>query len=88
MRAVQHDRGSVVRVLLGSRRVNLDIQNENGHTALHRAALDGLDDIARMLVARGASVTLRDNSGRTSAALAIASDHKATANIISESTRN
>jgi ankyrin repeat protein len=84
MRAVEHERGAVVAVLLRTDRVELDIQNENGHTALHHAALEGLTDMARMLVARGADTTLRDHSGRTPMALAIASGHKTTAEIIGE----
>jgi ankyrin repeat protein len=84
MRAVEHERRAVVQVLLDSDRVNLDVQNENGHTALHHAALEGLTDIARMLVAHGADVKLRDHAGRTSMALAIASGHRTTAEIIGE----
>ena len=84
MRAVEHERLAVVQVLLGLDRVNLDVQNENGHTALHHAALDGLTDIARMLVERGADVTLRDHAGRTAMALAIASGHRTTAETIGE----
>lgn len=87
MRAVQHERRAVIKVLLGSDRVDLDVQNENGHTALHHTALEGLTEIARMLVARGANTALRDHSGRTSLALAIASGHQATAKIISEATK-
>jgi ankyrin repeat protein len=82
MRAVQHDRQAVVRVLLGSNRVKLDVQNESGHTALHQAALEGFTDIAGMLVARGANTGLLDHSGRTSAALALATGHRTTARII------
>lgn len=86
MRAVEHERRAVVRVLLDSDRVNLDVRNENGHSALHHAALEGLTEIARMLVSRGADTTLRDNLGRTSAELALASRHEATAKAIAEAT--
>jgi len=88
MRAVQQNRPAVVRALMRSDRVNLDAQNENGRTALHHAALEGLTDIAGMLIARGANAALQDRSGNTSVALAIASGHKATAKVIGAVVKN
>ena len=87
MRAVEHERRAVVRVLLESDRLNINVQNENGHTALHQAALGGFTEIGRMLVTRGANVTLIDHAGRTPMALAIASGHEATAEMIGQAAK-
>jgi uncharacterized protein len=82
MRAVQQQRPAVVHVLLDSKRLALDAQNENGRTALHIAAAAGFEDIASMLVARGADVHVRDRAGNTPAALALAEGHVAIAKLI------
>lgn len=82
MRAVQQMRPGVVRVLVTSKRVALDAQNENGLTALHLAAGDGLKEIALMLVERGADIHVRDRAGRTPAAVAAAEGHPEIAKII------
>jgi uncharacterized protein len=75
MRAVQQQRPAVVRVLLDSKRLALDAQNENGRTALHIAAAAGFEEIASMLVERGADTRIRDRAGKTPAALALAEGH-------------
>lgn len=88
MRAVQQMRPAVVRVLLDSKGVALDARNENKRTALHLAAAGGLRDIARMLLARGADIHVRDRAGNTPAQLAIAAGHPDTARIIGGVDRN
>ena len=88
MRAVQQMRLAVVRVLLDSKRVALDVQNENGRTALHIAAAAGLKEIASMLVTRGADIHIRDRGDKTPTALAIAEGHTAIAEIIDGAARN
>lgn len=82
MRAVQQQRPAVVRVLLDSKRLALDARNENGRTALHVAAAAGFDEIASMLVGRGANIRIRDRAGNTPAALALAEGHARVAKLI------
>jgi len=88
MRAVEHDRRDVVRVLLASPRLKIDSQNENGHSALHVAALEGADTIARLLMASGANPALKDRADRTPAELGMAAGHPETARIVGGSAKN
>lgn len=88
MRAVEQNRPAVVRVLLASKRVNANARDENGHTALHHAAVQGLAEIARMLVEHGADVWVRDRAGRTPTMLALAQGHKAVAEMINRAIAN
>jgi ankyrin repeat protein len=83
MRAVEQDRAAVVRVLLAAGRVDANARNDDGHTALHRAAVLGFSEIADLFVTHGADVHVRDTAGRTPAMLAKAQGHTATAEIIS-----
>lgn len=57
----------IVRHLLQSRncRARLNHRNEWGDTALHLAAEAGNGEICQMLIAAGASVTVRNNRGET-----------------------
>lgn len=88
MRAVEQDRPAVVRVLLAAKRVEANARNDDGHTALHRAAVQGLSEIAALLVEHGADTHVRDRAGRTPAMLAMAREHKAIAEIINRATAN
>lgn len=82
MRAVEQNRPAATRALLASGRVDANARDENGHTALHHAAVQGLTEIARMLVEHGADVQIRDRGGRTPGMLAVAQGHEAIAEII------
>ncbi|MDE1045670.1 MAG: ankyrin repeat domain-containing protein, partial [Nitrospinaceae bacterium] len=39
--------------------------DEDGHTPLHQAALDGQKEIAELLIAEGADVNAKDRGGQT-----------------------
>ena len=88
MRAVEQNRPPVVRVLLAAKRVNTNARDENGHSALHHAAVQGFTEIARLLLEHGADVQVRDRAGRTPAMLATAQGHRAIVELINRATIN
>jgi ankyrin repeat protein len=88
MRAVEQNRPTVVRVLLDTERVDVNAHNDEGDTALHRAAVQGLSDIVGMFIERGADLHVRNRAGRTPGMLAMAQGHKATAEIIGRAVAN
>lgn len=49
---------------------NIDSTDDNGYTALHWAAYNGHEDMARQLIDSGANLYARDNFGKVPAALA------------------
>ncbi len=67
MHAVEQRRPDAVLLLLNRPDVAVDERNTDGVTALHRAVAQGFAKISRMLVQAGASVDLKDESGRTPA---------------------
>ena len=70
MRAVYEQRDAVVQVLLRNGKTNVNATNDQGHTALHHAAMQGHADLARLLLAHGADRGRRDAEGRTPSTLA------------------
>lgn len=70
MRAADANQAASVRALLASTRTRVNLHDENGHTALHHAAIQGSPDIVHLLIARGADIRAKDRSGRTPATLA------------------
>lgn len=44
---------------------NLNLQSDNGKTALHYAVLNNYDDLARLLIDNGTDLTIKDNFGKT-----------------------
>ena len=82
MRAADANRPSSVRALLASRRTAIDARDENGQTALHHAALQGYDDVVRLLLGHGANVRVTDEAGHTPDALARAKGHRAVAEML------
>jgi ankyrin repeat protein len=48
---------------------DIDLQNDGGETALMYAAKYGRKEALRILLARGANPAIRDNDGRTAAAV-------------------
>lgn len=60
-----------VEVLLRHRGVDLDVKDNRGDTALMWAARHGCPDIVRILMARGASMTVRNIWGRTARDIAV-----------------
>ena len=65
MHAVEQNRGDIVELLLTEQGIEVNVANNDGVTALHRAAALGRREIARRLVQAGALVDLEDRSGRT-----------------------
>ena len=62
--AVGHGDVERVRILLDSG-ADVNSLDDNGITALHRAAVEGKTETAALLLDRGADVNPRDNSGYT-----------------------
>lgn len=54
----------ITKVLLDNK-INLDVQDKQGQTALHYAIALGKWDLSLMLVKAGANITLKDNNGLT-----------------------
>ena len=54
---------------------NIDAQDSDGKTALHRAAQYGLDSIANLLVERGTNIFLHTTKNKTALDLALANGH-------------
>jgi ankyrin repeat protein len=65
MHAVEQNRAELVTILLAQGELEINVRNNDGVTALHRAAALGYQDIARSLVRAGARADLQDRSGRT-----------------------
>ncbi|KAM6907737.1 receptor-interacting serine/threonine-protein kinase 4 [Xenentodon cancila] len=61
---------SLAEVLLGRRSTNVNAKDEDQYTALHWAAQNGDEAIARLLVDRGAAINEADGQGRTPAHVA------------------
>jgi ankyrin repeat protein len=82
MRAVFEKRTKIVRILLADPRTNPDLQGENGITALHIAASQGLTEIAQLLTAARARTDIKDHDGRTPYAVAEAANHHALLSVL------
>ncbi len=65
MRAVEQKRLAAVRTLAAATGIDLDAHNDDGVTALHRAAALGFVEIVRALIKAGADRTVLDQRGRT-----------------------
>ncbi|MEK9785797.1 MAG: ankyrin repeat domain-containing protein [Gammaproteobacteria bacterium] len=65
MHAVEQNRAAIVEVFLAQGEVEINVRNNDGVTALHRAAALGYLDIARSLIRAGARTDLQDRTGRT-----------------------
>ena len=48
-------------MLINTRRVNLNVRNENGQTPLHIASMSGREQSARLLIDAGADINISDN---------------------------
>lgn len=82
MRAVYEERAAVVEVLLERPDVDLDVQNDQGATALHLAALKGNEALARALLLAGANPLVKNRSGRTPAESAVDAGHQKVAALL------
>ncbi len=82
MRASYEQRLKIVRLLLKHPATDPDLQGENGITALHIAASQGQEKIARLLVSAKARVDILDHEGRTPYAVAKAAKHYALLSVL------
>ncbi len=82
--SVRDGNTDIVRHLLQSKncRARLNHRNEWGDTALHLAAEAGNGEICQMLIAAGASVTVRNNRGETCLHRAAVGGHVASVSAI------
>ena len=62
----------VTHLLLQHKRIDVNIQNNEGDTALHLAAIDGYLSLTKDLIKKGANTTIRNNDGYTPLEKAIA----------------
>lgn len=82
--SVRDGNTDIVRHLLQSKqcRARLNDRNEWGDTALHLSAEAGNGEICQMLIAAGASVTVRNNRGETCLHRAAVGGHVASVSAI------
>uniref|UniRef100_A0A3P8Z7X9 Protein kinase domain-containing protein n=1 Tax=Esox lucius TaxID=8010 RepID=A0A3P8Z7X9_ESOLU len=71
----KHQKG-LAELLLGRRSTNANARDEDQYTALHCAAQNGDEAIARLLLDRGASINETDAQGRTPAHIACQHGHE------------
>ena len=56
---------------------NIDLKNNQEHTALHRAAYHGHNEVVQTLMAKGAAIDLKDKDGKTALHFAAMNGHNA-----------
>jgi cytohesin len=78
MRAASRNRTAMVRLLLEDPRTDIAHRDDDGATALHRAAEEGHSEMVELLVELGADVRALDASGRTAAMRAELAQHPGT----------
>lgn len=72
--ATQFNQPKIVELLLKSNTTKVDLADQDGFTALHFAAQNGNEDIAKMLLDRGANVNAQDKT-KNATPLMIASEN-------------
>ena len=77
-----------VKMLIESDPTLIDALDSNGRTPLHFAAAFGRNDVVKYLMEKGASAGTNDDNGESSIAAAIGSDHKDTAQIMIDFSKN
>ena len=77
MRAASRNRTATVRVLLEDKRTDIAHRDDDGASALHRAAEQGHLEMVELLVGLGADVHALDARGRSAATRASLADHRA-----------
>ncbi len=82
MRAVYEEREMVVQVLLEQPEVALNVNNAQGATALHLAAVKGNEALIRSLLLAGADPSMGDRNGKTPESMAVAAGHENVAKLL------
>ena len=72
----------IAAMLLSHENLNIDIADVNGYTALHVAAQRGCNDMVKLLIENGASLTVKTGRGRNPEAMAKFGGHESTAEMI------
>ncbi|XP_028515024.1 uncharacterized protein LOC110239626 isoform X2 [Exaiptasia diaphana] len=75
-------------IMENSKDLNLDTVDNQGQTALMKAAVKGMATIADALITRGADVNIKDKEGQTALMYAIANANKNTALAIIENSKD
>jgi ankyrin repeat protein len=75
MVAAREGKADVVRALLSSNDVNMNIIDAQGNTPLIEAARFGHDDVVRVLVEHGADLKVKNKEGQTALMLAVRNGH-------------
>jgi uncharacterized protein len=76
LRAAREGHADAVKELVKTPGIDVNAVDESGNTALIEAARFGHDEVARALLAAGASTNVRDKNGKTPLMLAIAGGHE------------
>lgn len=74
-RAAREGNTNMVRSLVSSPDVNVNLRDKEGDTPLIEAARFGHDGVAKLLLERGADVTVKNNEGKTALMYALQGGH-------------
>jgi hypothetical protein len=75
--AAKHGKEAIVKSLLETRGVKMDMMDMAGFAPLHKATLYGHEAVVRQLIKNGANVNLPDGKGYTPLSLAVSRGHQA-----------
>ncbi|KAF7544871.1 hypothetical protein G7Z17_g9620 [Cylindrodendrum hubeiense] len=75
--AMQRGNMPLAERLLSTNEFDLNLTNQQGHTPLFLAAMNGHEAAVQLLIANGADLNARDNTGRTPLSLAVKFGHEA-----------
>ena len=84
MRAVYEGRDRVVQALLERPDIALNAKNDQGSTALHLAAMNGDEALARSLLLAGVDPLMGDRQGRTPGNVAAAAGYEKVAKLLNQ----
>jgi uncharacterized protein len=80
--ALANPHNSAVGQLLIGAGAKLNVTQSQGQTPLHYAAVNGLDQVVRSLLAHGVDASIKDHLGKTAYALAIEHGKTSTASLV------
>lgn len=84
MVAAREGKADVVRALLSSNDVNVNITDAQGNTPLIEASRFGHNDVARALIEHGADLKAKNKEGQTALMLAVRNGHDDVVRILKE----